>query len=66
MKNNRITIDLEKPLPTKLDTEYWETFTKPILGHHFPKKLYDLSVDGEKPDLKNMSANIGTEVTSVV
>lgn len=65
MKNKSLVIDPEKPLPTELSKEYWETFAKLILEHFFPKKFYDLSVDGEKPDLRNSSANIGIEVTSV-
>lgn len=65
MKNGRIVIDPEKPLPAKLSKEYWETFAKLILEHFFPEKFYDLSVEGEKPDLRNTSANIGIEVTSV-
>ncbi len=65
MKNGRIVIDPEKPLPTELSKEYWETFAKLILEYFFPEKFYDLSVDDEKPDLRNVSANIGIEVTSV-
>ncbi len=65
MKNSRIIIDPEKPLPAKLDKEYWETLAKLILEHFFPEKFYNLSVDGEKPDLRNIGADIGIEVTSV-
>lgn len=65
MKNGRIVIDPEKPLPAELSKEYWETFAKLILEHFFPEKFYDLSVDDEKPDLRNISADIGIEVTSV-
>lgn len=65
MKNGRIVIDPEKPLPAELSKEYWETFAKLILEHFFSEKFYNLSVEGEKPDLRNISANIGIEVTSV-
>lgn len=65
MKNSRIIIDPEKPLPAKLDKEYWETLAKLILEHFFPEKFYNLLVDGEKPDLRNIGADIGIEVTSV-
>lgn len=42
-----------------------ETLAKLILEHFFPEKFYNLSVDGEKPDLRNIGADIGIEVTSV-
>lgn len=57
-------IDPSRPLPPNLDTEYWETFAKLILEEFYPKEFYDLSVDNEKPDLRNASIGVGVEVTS--
>ena len=65
MKKKQIIIDPDKPLPTELSKEYWETFAKLILEKYYPNKFFDLSVDNEKPDLRNEDAGIGIEVTSV-
>ena len=65
LKYKKYDIDPNKPLPAQLSREYWETFAKLILEKYHPSKFYDLSVDGEKPDLRNEKANIGIEVTSV-
>lgn len=62
--NRRYEIDPDKPLPSNLDTEYWETFAKLILEKFRPKEFHNLSVDGEKPDLRNTSIGVGIEVTS--
>jgi hypothetical protein len=65
MGKKQIIIDPDKPLPTELSKEYWETFAKLILENYYPDKFFNLSVDNEKPDLRNEDANIGIEVTSV-
>lgn len=54
-------VDPDKPLPSELGKEYWETAAKLILEFFYPKRFVDLSVDGERPDLRNGS--IGVEVT---
>lgn len=64
MNKRRPNIDPAKPLPPELDTEYWETFAKLILEKFCPEEFFNLSVDGEKPDLRNVSAGVGVEVTS--
>ena len=61
---NGVVIDPDKPLPPKLGREYWETFAKLILEKYYPDIFFNLSVDDEKPDLRNEDANIGVEVTS--
>ncbi len=65
MKKSRIAVNPDRPLPTRLNKEYWETFAKLILEKHYPNKFFNLSVDEEKPDLRNTKAGIGIEVTSV-
>ena len=65
MSKKKIIIKPDKPLPPRISSEYWELFAKLILEHFYPKKYFDLSVDGEKPDLQNEETKIGIEVTSV-
>ena len=60
--NSGIIVDPNEPLPQALANEYWETSAKLILEHFFPKRFIDLSVDGERPDLRN--AEVGVEITS--
>lgn len=62
--SKQYTINPNAPLPPSLDTEYWETFAKLILEKFCPGRFYGLSVDGERPDLRNASAGVGVEVTS--
>lgn len=62
--SKQYTINPNAPLPPSLDTEYWETFAKLILEKFCSRRLYNLSVDGERPDLRNASAGVGVEVTS--
>ena len=64
MSKKCLVIDPTKPLPSKLDTEYWETFAKLILERFCPNTFFSLSVDGDKPDLRNVSSGVGIEVTS--
>ena len=54
-------ISPNKPLPQRLENEYWETMAKLILGHFYPILFADLSIDGESPDLRN--EEYGIEVT---
>lgn len=63
MSKKKIIVDPNKPLPSELSKEYWETSAKLILEGFFPERFVDLSVDDEKPDLRNEST--GVEVTSV-
>lgn len=65
MGKKQIIVDPNKPLPTELSKEYWETFAKLILEKYYPDEFFNLSVDDEKPDLRNEDAGIGIEVTSV-
>ena len=58
----KIIVDPDRPLPPELAKEYWETSAKLILEKFFPERFFDLSVEGEKPDLRNRIT--GVEVTS--
>ena len=62
MKKRKIIVDPSKPLPTQLSKEYWETSAKLILEYFFPERFMDLSVDSERPDLRN--TRVGVEVTT--
>lgn len=57
-------ISPDRPLPKKLEDEYWETVAKLILETIFPERFTRLSVDKESPDLRN--ENTGIEVTSCI
>ena len=62
MSKKKTIADPSKPLPSELSKEYWETSAKLILERFFPERFVDLSVDYEKPDLRNETT--GVEVTS--
>ncbi len=62
MRSKKIIVDPNRPLPPILAKEYWETSAKLILEHFFPERFFHLSVDSERPDLRN--SNVGVEVTS--
>lgn len=62
MNKKKIIVDPDRPLPSELAKEYWETSAKLILEKFFPELFFDLSVEGEKPDLRNETT--GVEVTS--
>lgn len=62
MNKKKIIVDPNRPLPPELAKEYWETSAKLILEKFFPERFFDLSVEGEKPDLRNKTT--GVEVTS--
>lgn len=62
MRSKKIIVDPNKPLPPILAKEYWETSAKLILEHFLPERFVHLSVDSERPDLRN--SNVGVEVTS--
>lgn len=64
MKKGEIIIDPNKPLPPALSKEWEETFAKLILEHYFPKTFSGLSTSGECPDLRNVDAGVGVEVTN--
>ena len=63
VKKEEFIIGPNDPLPDRLSTEYWETFAKLILEDALPNIFYNLSVDKERPDLRNENLSIGIEVT---
>lgn len=62
INKKKMIVDPDRPLPPELAKEYWETSAKLILEKFFPKRFFDLSIEDEKPDLRNKTT--GVEVTS--
>ena len=58
-------IEKDRPLPSHTKLDYDECYAKIVLEKFFPDQYENLQIS-DKPDLRDISNNIGIEVTSAI